>query len=592
MAVADASTIGSLAPHGAEGLPEIQQRQQQWIADPRTACQALDLNFKPGDAIEWPSYCPGGLVTGDGTLSFLRDGKVIETIAGTFDGGRLRPGHVAVSWADGSRYDGNQSNGLFDGEGAFLSAVGNKLAGKWTAGELDVPPPIEAAQTVTHGSAPSGVALAEAPGSSAAGAQTGNVDRLEGGPQPSHVQPSTGAETEPPVPAAVPVAPQQPPRIGSTVPESQGGLMPLRPLLGKTLIAVDGSTFDLTETEGGLTRKTTSPNGSSMEINFALMNDRIGTVSSDSTAIGLFRATNIDVEIDYTDGHVETLKPDSDGGLITATRASDGTFSCKAWYPTGHVFSKEEREAAVLEYANRLGVAAPPLQKKRGAAHQTSPACDAAHMGVSALSTAIPARDLASRLDNPTAPPTRETAARNYGDDSRGQTSSADMSRDLRSVSVRTSLVHAIEPGDDSTAPRENVVDASFAIRADAVPRDASMSALTLGRASPAVSDCLQVASNGDYWGFQNRCAKPLQFSYCELNDSNPLTSCERTSVSGSVAANGFSALVGDHSLAERDVKHDFRWLACDGGAGEVVAHLDRFNPPEGRCLRANSTVN
>ena len=106
--------------------------------------------------------------------------------------------------------------------------------------------------------------------------------------------------------------------------------------------------------------------------------------------------------------------------------------------------------------------------------------------------------------------------------------------------------------------------------------------------AQPGASDCLAITSNGEYWGFQNRCAKSVQFSYCETGDANPLTSCKRTSVSGSVAANGFSALVSDHSVAERNVEHEFRWMACDGGAGEVVAHLDRFDPPSGRCERAS----
>jgi len=105
--------------------------------------------------------------------------------------------------------------------------------------------------------------------------------------------------------------------------------------------------------------------------------------------------------------------------------------------------------------------------------------------------------------------------------------------------------------------------------------------------AQPGASDCLTVTSNGEYWGFQNRCAKSVQFSYCETSDANPLTSCRRTSVSGSVAANGFSSLVSDHSVAEGNVEHEFRWMACDGGAGEVVAYLDRFDPPSGRCERA-----
>ena len=35
---------------------------------------------------------------------------------------------------------------------------------------------------------------------------------------------------------------------------------------------------------------------------------------------------------------------------------------------------------------------------------------------------------------------------------------------------------------------------------------------------------------------------------------------------------------------------HDFRWVACGGGAGEVVVHLDRIDPPEGRCVRPGAS--
>jgi hypothetical protein len=70
------------------------------------------------------------------------------------------------------------------------------------------------------------------------------------------------------------------------------------------------------------------------------------------------------------------------------------------------------------------------------------------------------------------------------------------------------------------------------------------------------------------------------------MSDANPLTACHRTSVSGSVAANGFSALVNAASLSAQGIDHEFRWLACDGGAGEVVPHLDSVDPPSGRCLR------
>jgi hypothetical protein len=44
-----------------------------------------------------------------------------------------------------------------------------------------------------------------------------------------------------------------------------------------------------------------------------------------------------------------------------------------------------------------------------------------------------------------------------------------------------------------------------------------------------------------------------------------------------------------DTSLKDKDAAHNFRWVACGGGAGEVVAHLDAIEPPAGHCERTAS---
>jgi len=76
-----------------------------------------------------------------------------------------------------------------------------------------------------------------------------------------------------------------------------------------------------------------------------------------------------------------------------------------------------------------------------------------------------------------------------------------------------------------------------------------------------------------------------VQFAYC-LRSGAALASCSDGAVAGSVAGNGFGALVADESLKETDAAHDFRWVACQGGAGEVIPHLDAVDPPSGRCVR------
>jgi len=121
--------------------------------------------------------------------------------------------------------------------------------------------------------------------------------------------------------------------------------------------------------------------------------------------------------------------------------------------------------------------------------------------------------------------------------------------------------------------------------------------------APPQASDrndaahCLKVDSDGSHWGFRNACDFAVQFAYCMAGGENSLAACGdsgavTTSVTGSVAAKGFGALMADTSLQEQDGAHNFRWVACAGGAGEVVAHLDHSNPPSGRCERPHTASN
>ena len=127
------ASMGSLAPRD----PTKAAGAQEWVADPLTNCRALDSDFDSGDSIQWQGACVGGMASGPGTLAFLNNGHVLETITGAFGGGALLPGHVSASWSDGSKYDGDQSNGQFEGMGNFVSATGDKINGEWKAGALN-----------------------------------------------------------------------------------------------------------------------------------------------------------------------------------------------------------------------------------------------------------------------------------------------------------------------------------------------------------------------------------------------------------------------------------------------------------------------
>jgi hypothetical protein len=102
----------------------------------------------------------------------------------------------------------------------------------------------------------------------------------------------------------------------------------------------------------------------------------------------------------------------------------------------------------------------------------------------------------------------------------------------------------------------------------------------------PGASTCLSVESDGAHWGFRNKCGYSVQYAYCTMDGLNQLTACKEGFVGGSVAANGFGVLVADQNLRALNENHDFRWVACQGGAGEVIARLDKTDPPIGRCVR------
>jgi hypothetical protein len=146
----------------------------------------------------------------------------------------------------------------------------------------------------------------------------------------------------------------------------------------------------------------------------------------------------------------------------------------------------------------------------------------------------------------------------------------------LQTVSVKNSVVHAI--------------DADMPVMAG--PVTASAAPPPMAADDHNASHCLSVESDGHYWGFRNACDFAVQFSYCLMHGPEKLTACDGANgVTGSVAASGFGALNPDQSLSEKDADHDFRWIACNGGAGEVTAHLEHSDPVSGRCERAAVTA-
>lgn len=331
-------------------------------------------------------------------------------------------------------------------------------------------------------------------------------------------------------------------------------------LVGAKLVSLDGSTVSLTAKEGGVVRTITSPEGAVKTMAFIFLGENLGTVSESddqSRVSGVFHVAAGGLVVDYADGRSEFLATRGADGLTMSVKSADGDYACTAWYLQSHVFTADEKRAAVAAYARRLGVANGP-----DAGHADCP--NSASMVDDKDRVAVPSANVHRK-------PTH--AAREAAATGAPQPSVTAKLAGLQTVPVKQSTVHLI----------------------DAAP---SLSATDNDGAQPVderiASNCLKVESDGNYWGFRNHCRYNVQFAYCLLHGSDEMTACAAdgsASVPGSVSSNGFGPLFADASLGEHDVKHQFRWVGCRGGAGEVVARLDQSEPASGRCVRNARTL-
>lgn len=349
----------------------------------------------------------------------------------------------------------------------------------------------------------------------------------------------------------------------------------LQPVAGVKLVAVDGSTMTLAPSEGGFALALTASGGASQRSTFAFMSDRLGTISDDTDTghvVGFFRETDAGIEAQFADGRTQSLVANTAGGISLTARTAGGEASCTSWYPSDHIFGAAEKRAALAAYAERLGLA----DRSKKAVRAPAPVC-------------APAIRIARKQALPSAPYKigmyRGAATTNSG------------VAGLTQVAVRTSDVHLIDgavaaPLAAISPPAATAQPAAPVAQQPAPP--ASVPAqVTLASAVPdgrGASDCLTVESDGTNTGFRNHCAYGVQFAYCVQRAGDPAADCGAGAKAGAVSANGFVLLLPDSNIKSADAERDFRWVACSGSSGSVVAHLDRADPPAGRCTRMGAS--
>ena len=174
------------------------------------------------------------------------------------------------------------------------------------------------------------------------------------------------------------------------------------------------------------------------------MNDRIGTVSNDNAAVGLFRASGDEIDTNYIDGKTEGDEAGIRGRMLLTSRSPDGNSACTAWYPEGHAFSRDEKKAAVEEFASRLGVSETAPTKKHRAARAATQTCGGGFVTNIADAAAAPSLSASTPVAAPQSSPT--------GSFMPGTVKSPD---GLQAIPVRDSAVHLIDaPYEAATATK------------------------------------------------------------------------------------------------------------------------------------------
>jgi hypothetical protein len=529
------------------------------LYDRMADCAVIAITGLPSQSATWDGPCVRGLATGHGTAEFYDKDGSSEAVTADFRDGAILDGKGELLWSDSAHYQGDLVAGQADGNGALVDSQGNRFTGRWRQGAMNGHGTVVWANgdrfegELVNGKAEGHGIQVWADGRKYDGQWhddqpdgQGTVTRKDGTQYAAvfvagKLQPAAAAPSPMPAAAATQAA---------ATPAPPGRDKILAAYTGRTLFGVDRSTVALAAEDNGVLLTITSPDGQVRKLIFTSLGNGMGTIADagePGQAIGLFRIASGAVKAEYADGHSELLAPSADGLLLTLKNDTGAQF-CAAWYPEGHVFSAVERKAAVAAYAQRLGVADSAAPQNSCAVSAAPPATTAA-----VRPAAVHRKGSHALAGAPTTPAAALAAA--------------------PPVLVKESVVHTID-----ASPTGDTIDTASSA---APPADETIA-----------SKCLKVESDGSYWGFRNHCSYSVQFAYCVLRGTDTMTACGgEGGVPGSVPGNGFGALFSDQSLGERGVDHDFRWIGCRGGAGEVVAHLDQPDPASGHCVRASRAL-
>ena len=99
----------------------------------RPGCYAWVYTYHPDKSLTWSGTCAGGTATGNGTLTWTKDGQTSEGTGTLLDG--KRHGGWTYRWADGGRAEGSYVNGKIHGYWVEHSATGDHFEGEYRNGK-------------------------------------------------------------------------------------------------------------------------------------------------------------------------------------------------------------------------------------------------------------------------------------------------------------------------------------------------------------------------------------------------------------------------------------------------------------------------